>query len=69
MNTIFKNAEDAALTEGFDQLLAKDKQGRIFFTRFMGNVNCSCVNKSDQVIGCITVIPNNGMKKAQFVRV
>lgn len=69
MNMIFKNAEESALTDGFDQIVAKDKNGKFFFTRLMGDISCSCINKSDQVIGCITVIPHGEIKKAQFIRV
>lgn len=69
MNTILKNAEESAINDGFDQIVAKDKSGKIFFTRLMGDVTCSCVNKTDKIIGCITVIPHGEIKKAQFVRV
>ena len=68
MNTIFKNAEESALMDGFDQIVATNKKGKIFFTRLMGNINCSCVSETDKIIGCVTVIPHGEMKKAQFIR-
>lgn len=69
MNMIFKNAEESALMDGFDQIVAINNKGRIFFTRLMGNINCSCISETDKILGCVTVIQNNGIKKAQFIRV